>query len=379
MMKIGILTLPFTTNYGGILQAYALCTILEKLGHDVKVFHNNYRPRFSCGIHRCLLVYGYRIMRYVFSGGKNVVLKEKKLREQYSIIKRNLDEFVRCHINLYFISSIKSINLKEFDAIIVGSDQIWRPQYVKDMWNSSIEDAFLYFAKGERIKKISYAASLGNDQWCINECVTAKIKEIIKEYDGVTVRETSALKLCDTILDVNAQIVLDPTLLLKKEDYDILCDNSVSKFNHHFLLCYILDMNEEKQSLIDKVSKEKKLKIINIYKKWSDVSKPINERILPPVETWINAFKTADFIVTDSFHACVFSIIYRKPFVAIGNTERGITRFESLLHMLELDKNLLRNVNQYDSTQAYTIGERTNVLLNKRREESMAFLKSVLL
>lgn len=263
----------------------------------------------------------------------------------------------------------------DFDAIVVGSDQVWRSIYFIPMWfGQPMENAYLSFTKGWNIKRISYAASFGTDKWEYNEKQTLHSREALQMFDAVSVREENGVKLCKQYFDVDALHVLDPTMLLDANDYIELFKQKQTPKSKGNLLNYVLDETDEIESLIKKVASMKKMvpfAVNNPYE--GDNSKPLNQRIKPSVETWLRGFYDADFVITDSFHACVFSIIFKKQFVVVGNKDRGMSRFESLLKLFGLEDRLVdvhcdvSILQQIDYDNVYSI-------YDKLKESSMIYL-----
>lgn len=330
-MKIAILTLPLHTNYGGILQAYALQTVLERMGHDVEILNTDIiRTRSNIVMP---LIYVKRISLKALRMSDVPIFLEKKLRHDSPIIRQNTDEFINRHIRARYIKKLSSLIPGEYDCIIAGSDQIWRRPYFCGMWHSTMADAFLSFTdKWLNLIRVAYAASFGTnnlseyDSKELREC-----KEAIEKFDSVSVREDDGVDLCKDKFGVNADVVLDPTMLLDKEDYMSLIKQSSVTESSGDMLCYILDPNDAKKRIVDKIANRYGLLPFNIGAKVDSVNLPPEERIQPSVEAWLRGFYDAKFIVTDSFHACAFSIIFEKPFIAVGNAVRGLSRFTSLL------------------------------------------------
>ena len=338
-MRIGILTLPLHTNYGGILQAYALQTVLERMGHEVHVIEKNRRP-LSIPIQKMPFCYGKRIVKNII-GRKCPIFYEQKYNREQPIIRQNTDKFIKKYIHIAEYDDFSDIKESEYDAIVVGSDQVWRPKY---FGLNQIENAYLKFAEGWNIKRIAYAASFGTDEWEYTPKQTEECGRLLRMFDVVSVREDSAVNLCKKHFGVEAQHVLDPTMLLNREDYIKLfeaVDTPKSKGN---LLCYILDETEEKKALIKRIADEKGLIPFNVKSQSDDINSPLSERVQPPLEQWLRGFYDAEFVVTDSFHACVFSILFNKPFIVYGNVDRGLSRFKSLLTMFGLEDRIITNV-----------------------------------
>lgn len=332
-MKIGILTLPLHTNYGGILQAYALQTVLERMGHEVVVIDT---PNIKSS--PSLWTIGKRIIKKLL-GRRVSLFLEKKYNKEFPIISQYTQLFVDKYIHRKVVNTPEELQEDDFDAIVVGSDQIWRPIYYKN-----IENAYLAFAKDWNIKRIAYAASFGTDEWEYTPQQTARCGELLRMFDAVSVREASGVGLCMEHFGVEAMHVLDPTMLLNREDYIKLIESSQTPKSKGTMLNYILDETPEKKALIEQIAKDKNLKPFRVNSRVEDHSAPLNERIQPSVEQWLRGFYDAEFVVTDSFHACVFSILFGKPFVVIGNKERGMTRFNSLLEIFDIKDRIVDNL-----------------------------------
>lgn len=359
-MKIGILTLPLHTNYGGILQAYALQTVLERMGHEVVVIDKpNVKPAPS------LFTLGKRIIKRLL-GYRVGVFSERKHNRTYPIVSQHTQPFIDKYIHRKVVHSPEELQESDFDAIVVGSDQIWRPKYY-----GKIENAYLAFAKGWNIKRVAYAASFGTDEWEYTPEQTKRCGELLKKFDALSVREASGVGLCREHFGVEALHVLDPTMLLDKEDYIRLIEAAGTPKSKGTLLNYILDETSEKRALIEWIAKEKGLVPFRVNSRVEDRTAPLEERIQPPVEEWLRGFYDAEFVVTDSFHACVFSILFGKPFVVVGNKERGMARFDSLLKMFGLEDRLVSNIDDYNHVgeMKYDAGR-----LQEKREWSRKFL-----
>lgn len=339
-MKIGILTLPLRTNIGGILQCYALQTVLQNMGHEVVVLDRD----FSYPSFKVLL---RRLGSFVKCLVKVLILKKNDVRivnpfklhyyPSYTVCDNSrLD----CFVNMYIcktkpIRSSRELRLyvlsHHLDCIVVGSDQVWRESY-----SPSITDYFLGFIPScMKIKRIAYAASFGAST---NSISSLKMKECVclaKEFNFISMREASGVEMLKSLFGLDAVHVLDPTLLLKNEHYMRLIN---VKNIHVELETYILDRDSVKDEIIDYISDK-------MHLSRSDFSPELinGVSVHPTVESWLSVFENADFIVTDSFHGCVFSIIFRKRFMVILNGERGVDRIYSLLDMFGLNDRLIRS------------------------------------
>lgn len=371
-MKIGILTHPLRTNYGGILQNYALQYVLKLMGHSVETI--DWQENKSAFY--IVASYGYRLFMHYILRRKDIPTDMflNLTKKQFLYISSNIQTFVQNNITKSKpISSIKKLfkaNGFGYDAIVVGSDQVWANQYVPTM--------YLDFVRKPNLIKIAYAASFGKDYWTYDEHKTEVCKQLAKKFQAISVREDSAVDLCNKYLNVQAQQVLDPTLLIDSEVYSSLISNR--KENDPYLMTYILDVNEYKENIISSVSNKYHLPEVTIrenkqtWKLFDDNS----NLIVKPIESWLQGIRDSDFVVTDSFHGVAFSIIFNKQFIAIGNKKRGLARFQSILKQFDL---LDRLIDEYTDIDSYieNLREIDYSKVNKRRkqlqEKSLLFLK----
>lgn len=342
-MKIGILTLPSSFNYGGILQAYALQHTLDKLGYDSIIIRRERpkTPENSSSLSRKVkdllkTVLGKPVYKVPNEAQRNII--EKECSEFIGTFMRKTGQVAYNTDELANICKENGI-----DTVIVGSDQVWRPHMTAD-----IKNYFVDFA-GDEIKKIAYAASFGVDKWEYDEEKTAICSELAKKFKLITVREDSGVNLCNQYLGVGATHVLDPTMLLEPEDYISLAERSMVGDSEGDLFCYILNENNNKAIFINQVAKHTGCTPFSVMPKRdpyfnNNVNKNINECIYPSPSSWIKAFMDAKYVITDSFHGTVFSIIFNKPFWVIGNKSRGNARFDSLLRTYKLEHRFIDNI-----------------------------------
>ena len=353
-MKIGIITQPLMNNYGGILQNYALQQILINLGH--KPVTIDCRPKNS--LFWYLIVQCKTLLLYFIPSKRRPFQKFKPSVER----KEQMTEFVTKHIvTTKRIQRISSRIIKQYklDALISGSDQVWRPAYNK------LDNTFLSFAKTKKIKKIAYAASFGVNVWEYSDLQTERCSNLAKLFDAISVREKSGIDLCHQYLKVDAIEVLDPTLLIPKQRYCELC-NGIPKYNIQYLAAYILDLTDAKKNFVEKIAKEKGLQA-RLFSAENNLSLTIEE--------WLSLFRDASYVITDSFHGTVFSIIFNKHFISIVNTNRGKDRFESLLSKFDLTNRLMDLNNESEDFEDFeipwTIVEN---ILDKERARSIEFI-----
>ncbi|MBR4327048.1 MAG: polysaccharide pyruvyl transferase family protein [Bacteroidales bacterium] len=338
-MKIGILTLPLQANYGGILQAYALQTVIEQMGHQVRVIvKSRYRrvPEW-----KKIFLYPSRIVRKLLFNRHLAVREESTFNNLLDKLKNKqkyTDVFVNKYIHTLPIERFSELKESDFDAFVVGSDQIWRTKYAESMMQST-KDAYLYFArKWKNLKRVAYAASFGTDEWEYSDENTIICRTLIQQFDAVSIREQSGIYLCKKYLHYdNAVCMIDPSMLLNKEDYMQLIEKTKSDSFNGNIFSYFLDNNENTLQIEKFAEKIYGSKVFRL--KENEIEEPFAP--LKPVEYWFRAFHDAEVVITDSFHACAFSIIFNKPFWVIGNEARGFARFSSLLKLFGLEDRLI--------------------------------------
>lgn len=377
-MKIAILTLPFITNYGGIMQNYALQTVLKRMNHEVYTINLN-RPKPKMNLAIAPYTITKRLIKKILGRRNGIIFQEKKINRDRIIVEQHIRRFINHYIQLtppyYTKKDLLKIDNENFDTIIVGSDQVWRIPYAYP----DIETYFLDFIKNKHTKKIAYSASFGIDDIEFSDKQIKKCGDLIKEFETVTVREDSGLDLINKTyrwICKNPPIqTLDPTMLLTKEDYISISSEYINQSDGD-LFYYILDMTEDKQKMIEEISKILGYEPFTIKSKSSNWYDDPYDRIVPPIELWLQAFNKAKYIFTDSFHGCVFSIIFNKDFIVYGNKKRGMSRFYSLLNMFQLKDRFISNSNEYNQhlVQKHIDWENVNKKLQQYRNESLRSL-----
>lgn len=367
-MKIGLLTLPLGSNYGGILQAYALFTFLKKIGHDVYYINRQENKRSRLIIP---LVYIKRIFLKLVGQNKYPLNIEKYNRFVCQHTLQFMNDFLQPRTILYQSSEeLLNISSYAFDAYVVGSDQVWRGCL------KNLLDYYLSFTYNLKGKRIAYAVSFGVDD---REYSAKKIKDcrqLVRNFQAISVREFSGIQLCQEYFGVIPIQVLDPAFLLSVTDYISLMEKSLDTSEK--IVTYILDITSDKRKLIDLIEVHMNRNIYDI--RVINKNKIIDEQVLLPIPTWLRAIYSAKFVITDSFHGCVFSILFNKPFIVYGNPQRGLTRIYSLLRMFHLEERLVIDTNNFSESMIdKSIDWNTvNEILCVEREKSISFLKKSL-
>lgn len=360
-MKVGILTHPLGRNYGGILQAWALQQVVRNLGYEPQTIDWDYDipkwKNFFRGLPGALRA---KLL------GRNVDWPPTpnwipvKFRGLWKFVKRYM-----CLSPRISFSAIIPYITNHYSIVIVGSDQVWRALYIP-----KIETMFLPYSKNNKGRKIAYAASFGTDDWEYTDEETNACAKLISDFDAVSVREKSGIYLCTTKLRyANCLWVLDPTFLVDRAAYDNLCSDS-EKDNNGYLFAYILDQNNSLLSLA-------KLKAAEMNLRLKVVSADEDVKPTDTVEKWVAAFRDAKYVITDSFHGTVFSLIYHKEFAVYRNKTRGNARFDSLMQLFpQINGRIIEENRLPNSKIDWSSIENT---CKAYKQDSIEFLKNALL
>lgn len=371
-MKIGILTHPLDYNYGCLLQAFALQKTIKSMGHEVVTIDRFSDPRVA--FFSQFKNWMKRIAAHYIKG-KNVSIcwnpnltmdmKRTLFSKTQKFVERNIT-----NTGIVFPSDLKMIDEKyQFDAYVVGSDQVWLPHFS--------QNCFLDFVERDNVKRIFYAASTGSTSFADVPSLAKKCKNLSRKFSGISVREDSLLPVVKKVLGRDAIQVLDPTLLLDAKDYLAACVEKEE--DSPIIFTYILDKTDDKQILVDKVQKNLHLPIVagSVEKDYERGKRmDINKCIYPSVDHWILNMARAKFVVTDSFHGTCMAITFRKPFVVVGNKARGLNRFLSVLRLFNLENRLITDSTQFSSSFFSQLNnDSISELLEKKRKEAIDYIK----
>ncbi len=387
-MKVGIVTQPLLLNYGGVLQNYALQVVLRSLGHTpctidwerpMTYYQTHESQRIMANLKTCFL-------KHIGRGHGRSFIQYRPSVKELSVITQSITSFVDDYIvRTPIVNSVdgfkKQFEYGGFDALISGSDQVWRPRY-----NAFLPEMFLRFAKENQVRRVAYAASFGTDRWEYSNIQTEECARLVRLYDRISVREDSGISLCRDHFGVEATLALDPTMLLSKENYVNLVRAAQERKSDGNLFHYILDPSERKMTFVQGVADKYGLKPFTAMPKrrkneWTKplIRHQLTDCIYPSVTQWLRGFMDAELVVVDSFHGAVFSIIFNKPFWIIGNTDRGLARFISLLHLFNLEKRLLSVDNLSPKLDSSPIEwPAINALLAEYQQVSIRFLEAAL-
>lgn len=344
--KIGLVTHPLHGNYGGMLQAYALYTTLETLGVKPRLvtvpghFWRCLTDPYRCGSKMTALrrlLKDFAIFCVVFFRGTHV-----RKRYHFSTLWMLIQSWCFRRRFLPHVISPRRAGEGGVDAFVVGSDQVWRVLYAR-----MIADAGFFFldfaSKRQRERSVAYAASFGTDAWEGDEEETVLCRALVRDFRALSVREGSGVDLCERVFGCPAVQMPDPTFLPERSAYDAVMGRyrepwgsvAPAERSSRVLAVYMLDdyKSFSRDEFLGAAGREGYAAEIL---EEDPTSRQRFRRLRPTVARWLYVFKHADAVVTDSFHGCVFSIIFNKPFVCLGNKGRGSARFETLFQTFGL-------------------------------------------
>lgn len=359
-MKIGILTWHYYKNVGSNLQAFALQKIIKKLGHE-PVFINYRYKKFDDSFFKGIIKNSFIQLDKIFP---------KKLNEnlRFGALRFQQEEF-KCTKKRYDKNKLKKF-IGDFDSVICGSDQIWAPNVYDDVYMLSFVD--------DLTNKISYAPSIGlND---IPKELISDYKKYIGRFNYISVREEAGVKLLKDKCDIDAKQVLDPTLLLERCDWENVIRNE-SSIEDRYIFVYFLGEKKWTREWMINFAKSKGLKLVMLSQSKEDNNLvDIYYNSLGP-RKFIKMILDAEYILTDSFHGMIFSIIFEKEFFILNrfNSNEILcqnSRIESLTNLLGLsNRRISQNEYYHDKKIDYYLVKNK---LEKERQKSIQFLKNAI-
>jgi len=363
-MKIGIITF-FRENYGAVLQAYALQTVLESLGHSAEIIDYDTTSRCTESLFtpwtssKGVVLNLFTVLRY------RLFVERKQRFADFQ--KQNL----HVSIEKYFSSSELERSLSEYDAFICGSDQVWHPSTDHDRNRAY----FLGFVKQGQAIKISYAPSFGVSS--VPQSCNQEIQPWINDIPNLSVREETGKAIIEQIAGRQATVVLDPTLLLENAKWDRIAMQT--KIERPYVLVYSTSQRGLFSELVKYIKKTTGLPVV-VLSLYSLNLIPMADHVIydaGPSE-FIGLFANATCVCTNSFHGTAFSIIYRKPFWSVPHNATN-SRIADLLHRIELSNRQVSGPEHFPESPLEIDYAATASLLDRERRQSIDFLKTALL
>lgn len=363
--KIEIITLHRARNYGSILQAYALQEYIKENGFEVELI-DYYPERY----HTKGLLKRLKNKSPKFKNPILLLVAKCLILPSYLKKKIVLDPFVKNKLNLTAITYETNEEiiekLPEADAYCTGSDQVWNSH-----WNEKVEKClFLDFVPAGKYC-FSYAASFGKKQ--LDDFEVFETKKLLSKYNAISVRESSGVKICNE-LGYKAENVADPTMLIDAKKWEEMASNKMK--NKRYVLTYNLHHDKKVEMAAKKIASDKGIKVYNISYNWHDIKNFGRLKWCPSIEDFLGLFKNAEYIVADSFHACVFSLLFKKQFIAIY-PEVASSRIEDLLTTLSISNRAIDDYRDYQKVYDYIDYDVVSENINNYVSESKSFLREI--
>ncbi|MBO4601335.1 MAG: polysaccharide pyruvyl transferase family protein [Bacilli bacterium] len=367
-MKIGTLTFHSAYNFGSNLQAYALQKYILKLSKEYNI-HVDYS------------IINLRTMAQndIYNYKNNNIIKKMIKRFLYGKILETRQKKFELFINEY-LKLTKEYKTREdiisdnvnYDLCISGSDQVWNLDAYDFDWSYYLDEI-------PSKKKISYAVSSGPKKNNISNTDRRKISKLVNMYDKISVREEGTRNFIKQFTNKNVSINMDPTILLTKNEWDMIIDNR-KIVNDQYILYYSLKPSKSRVSFLKKVSKKMGIKVVVAYPalKYEIMSGFIKKYDSGPLD-FLNLVKNAKLIISSSFHGTIFSIIFNVPFYALNG--KNDYRISTLLTVMKLEDRMIAETDNLDfiCDNAFNVDfKNSNLIIRNEREKSKKYLLSAL-
>lgn len=388
-MKIGLVAVTYKDNFGSALQTYATQYVIEKLGHETRIFDIR-------GVHRGIMLkkifyYAERLLnpieaKYLFANLKSRSRKKASVASDRYASNMKVRHQMYSDFNKMWLKMFPAVNgwvglrklASEMDAVIVGSDQLWRPSNI-------VGGYFTLEFVSDDVKKISFSTSFGVPE--LPSRLHKHTKRFLSKIDYISVREDSGAEIVMKESGREAIVVCDPTMMLTAEEWMHIQDDKPFA-EGKYILMYLMGDNPEQREFVKELSKQTGYRIIGLLHGATYISSDedvVNEKPynVGPSE-FINLIRNAEYVCTDSFHCCVFSILNSTKFFAFrrwpdGSKLSANDRLYTLLKFTGLESRLLDG--KEDLSRCFNDQIDYSVVLTRvaeRRKESMDFLVKAL-
>ena len=371
MKTVGIITIHKINNYGSVFQAYALQRACEDLGYQTEIIDYNFPNEF----HSC--------NKYVEASSSQPnepkwikLLYALDLMKQHKGISNFVSRYEHLSCNQYNSPSELKEVPPHYDIYITGSDQLWNPRHCNG------DPAFMLHFAPEESLKISYAASIGTDS--IPEELYPQYKRLLNRYTSIAVRENSGVDVIKKVVDKDATVVLDPTLLLNYNKWNQIAAPK-RQFKKKYILCYFLNYTFNAfpyvDQLADYMQKQTGYEVVRVARPPHRLGMPhTHYRVGASPEEFLALVRDAEIVLTTSFHGTAFAVNYGKPvFTVVQDRNASDSRQVSLMNNLGLDKQILSVTDAMPDKSRFSYDvkleqERLEIL----RKQSLDYLKSAL-
>lgn len=368
-MKVDVITRHSVPNYGSLLQAYATQSVIEELGCKAEIInYTRYDERYKNLVKSLLkgkIWDNNFVMRTIYK-----IIQTPNYARMYTKFEKYRKDFLKESKLEY--GSLKELkeNIPHADVYCSGSDQIWGKIGTVEY----DESYFLKFVKDKTKKCIAYSSSFGKEK--LDENLEKNLSKLLDNYSEILVREDTAKYILKKHGFNNVEQVLDPTLLLTKKQWEILANRVENKYKK-YVLVYQLHDNKNFNKYAKEFSKKTGLKLLRISPSIYHITRSGKLIYLPNQYEFLSLFKNAEYILTDSFHATVFSIIFNRKFIDVL-PEKTSTRIVSLLKLVGLQERILNDYNDFSFVNKEINFVDCNKILEQERKRSINLFKNAI-
>ncbi len=315
-MRVGVLNVQWLNNYGSILLAYCMQKKLDALGVNNEII--DFRPHLPNK-----------------NGEIPSAHKEEKASTHGKIEKCEAfrQRFLRRSDPLFGTAGAQAL---DYDAFIVGSDTVWTPLRIFDV---EAKMYYLDFLEGKEVRRISWAASIGSEEKSDLDKIRPKLKKFLKNFDHISVRERETTAFVQGLTDKTVYNVMDPALMLEKEDYDEILPGTTDP-GEKYIYAFLFDDLSGAYDTVNELSQKTGLKVVCNVKHTDRIQNLLISSDDDGPGEFVERIMNAEYVITDSYHAFIFAILGRKPFVCYTRSRSGI-RARNLLEDLGLSQRFL--------------------------------------
>ncbi len=354
MKKVGIITFHFVNNYGGVLQTYALQSVVNELGHDAKVIdYRNWFIRFTDAVRVLPITKKWAVLN---SGFKTMAERLERIQKIQNFVCGKLKLTKR--VNSF---SIKSLN-GDFDKFICGSDQIWNP-----FLTCGVDGAYYLDFVDDDNKKIAYAPSMGTGR--IPGVMLKRMFTLIRHIPHLSIREKTSEAIVYEGVGRHAEVMVDPTLLVSKEKWERLCE-APQNMPDKYILLYMMQGDDHIYRFARAMKEKYKLPIVEISRYGFNPGFADKVLVNVGIEEFLGLFHNAEYVCTNSYHGFVYAMIFEKKLCLIPSVHFS-ARIKNLLTLLEMDEN---DISTYDNLLVKFDYDNIEKVLKDYRNRALTYL-----
>lgn len=359
MSKIAVITLHYIRNYGSVLQTYATQKKLELMGHKVEII-DYVRPNAE---EDAMLKDGLESKHF----GKNV------LKSVAYVALKKIENIKRNKVCVNFLAQNVSLTrrYKDYDDLkknppvadvyCTGSDQTWNSEY-----NGGVLPAYYLEFAPDGKKRVGYAVSIGMNS--IKEDERAEMSNYVHKYSAISVRENRAKELLEELGYKNVEHILDPTLVLNKEEWsDMIAPRMIRE---KYIIIYRLNPNLEMERFAKELSEKTGCKIVRMSYYLNHLKEQGKMIYTPTVNQFLSLINYADYVITDSFHCTAFSLNFNKEFF-IFYPGKYNSRLQSVLELTGTEHRVMNDKKKYEPIDFTKV----NDVLERERAKATAFIQ----